>query len=216
MARKYYRRYKKYKRYGKARRYKALTLRSTKTFTVTIRMQVNVGFIFGENSTISSITTFAYRYLAGYTDNTSIETNTYFGKFKQIFGEYKINSMRVTIIPTNGDAEPKTIYILTDRKFTNGSEIPSASTIVNSMTANAYPYTSAGSMKARKLVYATNINEKSTYIDSGSTSTALNSQNAFMPAFYVCVSKTSATSAATTLNATAQFAASITFRNPCY
>lgn len=225
---KYYRRYyRRYRRYRKSRRYKALSLKSTKTFTITIRRQFVFNYAFNANENLSDVKIFSFWPIPGMTcplnpqaatePDLNMANSTYFSRFSQIFGEFKVNSMKITITPTQGSTEPMSIYIVGDRKFIDNEDRPSAATIQGSMTAATYTFNSAAGCKAKKLLYAYNVTEKSTYVDCNVlNNTGAHAGLAFLPGFSTCAFKPSVSNAASALGCVALVSCSVTLRNPLY
>lgn len=203
---KYYRR-----KYSKSRRYKALPLRSTKTFTVTLRNTINTSLDIEAGDTLSNVR--CVTALQATNSDGAASANPLFSKLVQLFGEYKVNSLRMSMCPSTSVNQVTTIYTVADRKFLYAETKPSAATIGGSMTASTQMYTGASTTKVKRLLWAANITEKSTYIDSSNSMSA--AATPFLPAFYI-VGGVGAATTNISIPVSINLQCSITFRNPLY
>lgn len=210
--RKLYRRYRR--RYTRSRKWYAKPIKATKTMTVTCRQTGSVALDFTGGQTISNVLMFT----AFPSDNSNLKAcaASIFTQFTQLFGEFKINSLRMELVPTAQLTAPITIYSVADRKVTKTETVPSAATVSQSMTAVSKTYTSASTSKVIRLLKASGINEKSTYIDCTSQTIPANGGLGFLPGFYVTAFSSVSNQSNWSLVCSVTLLASVTFRNPLY
>lgn len=213
--RRFYRTYRSYRRkYSRSRKWLAKPLKATKTMTITCRQTGSIDLQFAANADVSNVRMFT-AYPADNANLKACDANV-FTKFVQLFGEFKINSLRMELVPTTGIINPITIYTVADRKVTKTESVPTIATVTQSMTAVSKTYTSASITRIRRVLKAAGINEKSTYIDATSSAIPVNGGIGFLPGFYVGAFSTVTNTAPWSVVMAVTVMASVTFRNPLY